>query len=105
MDSSLIQSRISESVTGTTSRIITSLLAGLPQLKSSTALDFIVTDDTSGTSVIPRIPFFEGKNSVELHFQEYQPGDLPPDWIPPSSSHGLAIWVSTPRIFCTKRYL
>lgn len=85
MGSGLIRLRICESET--TSRIIISLLAGFPQLKSFTTIFFKVTDDTSGTSVAPRIPFFEGNNSVALHFCDNQ-WDPPPDWIPPSARFG-----------------
>ena len=85
MGSGLIRLWIRESET--TSSIIISLLAGFPQLKSFTMIETKVTDDTSGTSVVPRIPFFEGNNSVVLHFREDQ-RDPPPDWIPPSARFG-----------------
>ena len=82
MGSSLIRLAISESET--TSRTITSLLAGLPQLGTFTTVEFKVTDDTGGTNLISRIPFFESSFSMILHCHEDQqdpPG--PPDWIPP----------------------
>jgi len=72
-----------------TSRTIISLLAGLPRLKSFTALEFKVTDDAGGTDLIPQIAFFGGNNSVEL-FSHEDRRDLPgpPDWIPPSARFG-----------------
>lgn len=82
--SNLTQLRID--LAETTSRIITSLLAGLPQLKHFTTLGLKVTDDTGGTNLVSRIPFFEGNNSLVLHThweQNDSPG--PPDWIPPSA--------------------
>jgi len=88
MGSSLVELKISESPT--TSHIITSLLAVLPQLKTFTAEDSKVIDDTGGTSVfIQVVPFFEGNNSLVLGSsweQEDPPG--PPDWIPPSARFG-----------------
>jgi hypothetical protein len=73
----------------TTSRTITSLLVGLPQLRSLTTIYLKVTDDMGGTNLTPRIPFFESNNSAAFDPHDDQkdpPG--PPDWIPPSARFG-----------------
>lgn len=73
----------------TTSRIITSLLARLPQLKSLVTWNFRVTEDAGAANPVSRIPFFEGDNSLVLHGYCGRHGLLgPPDWIPPSARFG-----------------
>ena len=87
MGSNLTQLRTDDSET--TSRAITSLLAGFPKLKDFNAENLKVTDDACGTNLISRIPFFEGNNSARLcpHFDQQDPPG-PPDWIPPSARFG-----------------
>ena len=48
-----------------------------------------MTDDTGGGNSIPRIPFFEGSNSVALYsYLDRQNPPGPPDWVPPSTRFG-----------------
>ena len=84
MGSSLTKLEICESPTS--SCIITSMLAALPQLKDFSLEDSNISDDMDGTSLLPRIPFFEGNNSLTLnsHLDQHDPPG-PPDWIPPSA--------------------
>ena len=88
MRSNLIRLEISDS-SESTSRTITSLLAGLPQLRSFATEEFRVTGDTGGVNLTSRIPFFEGNNSAALYSYKDQQGlSGPPDWTPPSVRFG-----------------
>jgi len=88
MGSSLAELKISESPT--TSHVITSLLAALPQLKRFMVEDTKVIDDTCGANILTQvIPFFEGNNSLALESSwEQQDPPGPPDWIPSSARFG-----------------
>lgn len=82
--SSLVELAIGRSPT--TSRVITSLLAALPQLKYFSIQDSKVTGDMDGTNLLPRIPFFEGGNSLQVFSSPDKPDPpVPLDWIPPSA--------------------
>ena len=70
-----------------TSSTITNLLAQFPHLKFFAARYTKVTDDSGGLKLVPRIPFFEGNNSLALSTYPQQQGS-PPDWIPPYSQFG-----------------
>ena len=70
----------------TTSHIITSLLAAFPRLERFGIQDSTVRGDMDETDLLPRMPFFEGGNLLQVYSNPDQPN--PPgalDWIPPSA--------------------
>ena len=71
----------------TTSRVITSILAALPRLERFAIQDSKTTGDTDGMNLpLPRIPFFEGGNSLEVYSNPGRPDPPGPlDWVPPSA--------------------
>jgi hypothetical protein len=84
MTSSLVKLPIGE--LEITSSVIAPLLAALPKLKEFAAKDAKVMGDADGADLIPRIPFFEGGNSVVFHaYVNQQCPQGPPNWIPPSA--------------------
>jgi len=87
----------------TTSRIITSLLAAFPQLERFGIQDSTVTGDMDETNLLPRIPFFEGGNRLQVYSNPDQPNPRGPSTgsRPP---HGSIVWASARGFFRTKLY-
>lgn len=66
----------------TTHQAITSLLAGLPHLRTLQVADLDVSDDNPMPGNLPEIPFFQGGHSFNFNINLKEPASL--SWIPAS---------------------